>query len=302
MTISYQEFLFLRSLIEPSIYNDNIDHHRIEKLSNEGYIYNGKLTEKGIEYLNAHRVDNAIILAAGYGSRFEPLSHYIPKGLVRIKGEVLIERLIRQLNEKKIKNVIVVVGYMAEKFDYLKEKYGVQLIYNQDYRTCNNISSIYYARDYLKNTYILGCDNWYSQNIFNKYEYDSYYSRLYSKGFVDEYCVELDSDDYILSIKKGGRESWYTIGEIYFSEDLSMQIKNDLINEYSAPEVREMIIDIFCQRHIDKYRFHTKERQQRTIFEFDTMREAEMFDSSFPAFIEETINGIGKEPNTDVEM
>jgi len=43
------------------------------------------------------KVNNAIIMAAGTSSRFAPLSYEKPKSLIEVKGEVLIERQIRQL-------------------------------------------------------------------------------------------------------------------------------------------------------------------------------------------------------------
>ena len=57
------------------------------------------LTELGQKVLEPYRVKNAIIMAAGMSSRFAPLSYEIPKGLLQVKGERLIEREIRQLQE-----------------------------------------------------------------------------------------------------------------------------------------------------------------------------------------------------------
>lgn len=76
------------------------------------------------------KVDNAIIMAAGTASRFAPLSYEHPKALIEVRGEVLIERQIRQLHEAGIKKIVVVTGYKAEQFEYLKSKYDVKLIYN----------------------------------------------------------------------------------------------------------------------------------------------------------------------------
>ena len=45
----------------------------------------------------SYKVDNAIIMAAGTSSRFAPLSYEMPKALIEVKGEILIERQIRQL-------------------------------------------------------------------------------------------------------------------------------------------------------------------------------------------------------------
>ena len=96
--------------------------------------FSGKMkTEKAKKEIKLKKIDNAIILAAGMSSRFVPFNYELPKGLLEVKGEVLIERQIRQLHEKGIHEIIIVVGYMKEKFEYLKEKYGVILVETDDY-------------------------------------------------------------------------------------------------------------------------------------------------------------------------
>ena len=101
-----------------------------------------------------HKVDNAIIMAAGTSSRFAPLSYEKPKALVEVRGEVLLERQICQLKEAGIDDIIIVVGYKKEQFEYLTTKYGVRLIENKEYLTRNNNSSIYAVKDYIGNSYI----------------------------------------------------------------------------------------------------------------------------------------------------
>lgn len=74
---------------------------------------------------------NAIILAAGKSSSFAPFTYERPKGLFRVKNEILIERQINQLIEAGIKDIYIVVGYMKEKFFYLEQKYPqVKLLVN----------------------------------------------------------------------------------------------------------------------------------------------------------------------------
>ena len=51
------------------------------------------------------KVDNAIIMAAGTASRFAPLSYEKPKALIEVRGEVLIERQIRQLREAGVDEI-----------------------------------------------------------------------------------------------------------------------------------------------------------------------------------------------------
>lgn len=71
---------------------------------------------QGMKALAPFKVDNAVIMAAGMSSRFAPLSYEKPKGLMLVKGEILIEREIKQLQAAGITDITVVIGYMKEKF------------------------------------------------------------------------------------------------------------------------------------------------------------------------------------------
>ena len=148
-----------------ALLKDAVEKGYLEK-TEKGYL----LTENGKQLLNEHKVDNAIIMAAGFGSRFVPLTFENPKGLVEVFGERMIERLILQLHNAGITDITIVVGYLKEKFEYLIDKYNVTLIYNSEYRTKNNLSTLYLVKDKLKNTYILSSDNWIRDNIFHKYD------------------------------------------------------------------------------------------------------------------------------------
>ena len=68
----------------------------------------------------------------------------------------------------------------AEELDrqilYLKEKYQVKFIFNAAYNIKNNIESLYLARNEMKNTYICSCDNYFMDNPFHQYEYQSFYA------------------------------------------------------------------------------------------------------------------------------
>ena len=105
-----------------------------------------------------YRVDNAIIMAAGTSSRFAPLSYENHKSLLTVRGEVLIERQIRQIKEAGIDNIVLVTGYMKERFEYLKGKFGISLVENTEFCRRNNHSSIYAVRHLLGNSYICSSD------------------------------------------------------------------------------------------------------------------------------------------------
>ena len=180
-----------------------------KSLMEQGLLDESGLTAEGEKQLAPYKVDNAIIMAAGYSARCMPLSNVMPKGLFRVKGEILIEREICQLLEAGIREIIVVTGFMAEKFAYLKDKYGVTLVYNEDFDKYNNMASLYVAQEYMKNAYILCSDNYYEENVFHKYLYTSYYSCVYSESYCDEFCVTgTDENGFITGVHRGGERAW----------------------------------------------------------------------------------------------
>lgn len=63
----------------------------------------------------------AIILAAGLGTRLRPMTENTPKALVQVNQKPLIEYQIEFLKEKGINDIIIIVGYLKEQFDYLKK-------------------------------------------------------------------------------------------------------------------------------------------------------------------------------------
>lgn len=107
---------------------------------------------------------NAIILAAGFGMRMVPINTMYTKGMLKVKGELLVERLICQLHEANIDEIYIVVGFMKEAYEYLIDKYHIKLIVNPEYMEKNNLFSLYRAKKYLKNTYIVPCDVWCREN------------------------------------------------------------------------------------------------------------------------------------------
>lgn len=251
------------------------------KLQEKGWILHSGITRQGLEELQQYKVDNAIIMAAGFGLRSLPLSRFVPKGLYEIKGEVLIERQIRQLREAGIEEIIVVVGYLKEKFNYLKEKYHVIIVENEDYYRYNNISSLYAAREYLKRSYICCSDNYFSENVFANYVYDSYYACKYTEAYADEYCVTKMEGPYIKEIVKGGSNAWYTIGEAFFSAQFSEIFLKYLLKEYDEPGTKKMLMDDFHIRHIDELRFRLVKYTDDILQEFDTVEDVIAFDPEF---------------------
>lgn len=221
-------------------------------------------------------------MAAGTSSRFVPLSSEKPKGLLEVNGEVLIERQIRQLKEAGITDITVVVGYKAELFNYLKEKFDISLVYNEDYRRYNNTSSVMRVLDRLSNTYICSSDNFFPENVFMEEPAESYYSALYANGTTKEYCLATDENDYIKEVNICGHDSWYMVGHVYFADDFSSKFREILRRDYEDESIRQGYWEDVYIKHIDelpKMKIHRY--KEHDIEEFDSLDELRLFDKSY---------------------
>lgn len=133
----------------------------------------------------------AIIMAAGLGSRLNPITQQTPKPLIRVNGIRMIDTVIRALHNNGIREIHIVVGYLRDQFQILEKEYeGIHLIENPFYATCNNISSLYVAREYIENAIIVDGD----QIVFNEAilapEFDkSGYNAIWTENGTDEWLM-----------------------------------------------------------------------------------------------------------------
>lgn len=240
----------------------------------------GTLTPSELEALAPYRVENAIIMAAGKSERFAPISYEKPKGILRVRGEVLIERQIRQLHEAGIDDITVVVGYRGEYFFYLAHQYGVSIMVNPDYAKLNNHSTLWVARARLANTYICSADNYFTENPFQPYMYEASYATVYVAGPTKEWCVET-TDDVITRVTIGGRDSWVMLGPAYFDRAFSTRFREILVQEYGLPETAPKLWETLYLEHLDELPMTTQRFPEGVIHEFDSLDELRGFDSSF---------------------
>lgn len=175
-TIFLNSFTNQRILAEESGHSLGVVNRSIRELMQDGYIDKSiRPTNKAVEEFKQKAPKRAIILAAGFGMRMVPINTEIPKGLLEVNREPLIERIIKQLHEVAIKEIYIVVGFMKEKYEYLIDEYGVELVVNADYASKNNLHSVKLIKEHLENAYIIPCDIWCDQNPFHRYELYSWY-------------------------------------------------------------------------------------------------------------------------------
>ena len=253
----------------------------LRELAEAGLAAEGRLTPKGMAALRPYAVDNAVILAAGLSSRFAPISYERPKGLLKVRGEVLIERQIEQLQAAGVNDIVVVVGYKKESFYYLEDKYGVGIVVNRAYAERNNNSSLMLVREVLGNTYICSSDNYFEENPFESHVWKAYYSAEYAEGPTKEWCLEVGAHGRVTGVKVGGSDAWYMIGHAYFDRAFSARFREVLEAEYDLPQTRDKLWEDLYAEHVGEFDMRIRKYDPPIIREFDSLDELRDFDPMF---------------------
>lgn len=253
----------------------------MKELASRGLLSDGVPTAEGLKALAPYKVDNAVILAAGLSSRFAPISYEKPKGLLRVRGDVLIERQIEQLHAAGITDITVVVGYKKAYFFYLEQKYGVSIVVNDEYAARNNHSSLYRVRDRLRNTYICSSDDYFTENPFEAYVQRAYYAAQWSEGPTKEWCMATGPQGRITGVTVGGSHAWYMLGHVYFDHAFSQHMVEVLEAEYDKPETVDKLWEDLFIEHLSDFDMVVRPYAEGVINEFDSLDELRVFDPTF---------------------
>ena len=107
----------------------------------------------------------AIIVAAGPGSRLNPLTNGKPKSLLEVGGKTILERALEALRANGIERIIVVRGYCSQLIDYPNVTY----YQNPNFRENNILRSLFYAEREMDDDFIFSySDIVYSSEIVTK--------------------------------------------------------------------------------------------------------------------------------------
>lgn len=245
------------------------------------------LSESGKLILEKHKVERAVIFAAGFGSRFVPLTFETPKGLLKVYDERMIERQIKQLHEQNIRDITIVVGYLKEKFEYLIDKFGVKLLYNKEFNSKNTISTLWWARDlfYNSNTYLLSSDNWIRNNMFNVYEAYSWYSSVYMEGNTKEWVLDYNKQGEIKDVVIGGKDTYVMYGPVYMDKDFSNEFLKILEKYYEKEGTEDyywenVFIEALKQKAL-KHKMYINKQESDNVYEFENLEELRLFDQKY---------------------
>lgn len=236
------------------------------------------------EIMFEHIVERAIIMAAGIGQRLRPVTLTTPKPLVTVNGVCMIDTIIAALHENEIHEIYVVVGYLKEQFYEWAKKYnGITLIENPWYAECNNIASLYVAREYLNNAIILDGDQIIRNPAILHREFTrSGYSCAWTDRATNEWLLTVKNGIVTKCSHTGGDHGWQLFSVSRWTAEDGQRLRKHLELEFVQNENRSIYWDdvaMFC--HPDEYQFGVYPISAEDLREIDSFTELCEADSSY---------------------
>ena len=237
-----------------------------------------------------YKVERAIIMAAGKGTRMRPVTLHTPKPLVKVNGKRMIDSVIEALHKNGISEIYIVVGYLKEQFKYLESIYkNVKLIENKYYDTCNNISSLYVAREHIPNSIIIDGDQIiYNSNILNSTFEHSGYNCVWTEKETKEWVVSVNNGIISHCNRNGGRKGWQLFSISRWNEEDGERLKKHIEIEFEDKKNTQIYWDdvaLFC--YPNEYKLGIYEMQFGDVIEIDSFDELVDIDSSYMENIKE---------------
>lgn len=227
-------------------------------------------------------------MAAGLGNRMRPVTDKTPKPMVKVNGVRMIESIIDGLHQQKITEIYIVVGYLSEQFNVLKEKYdGITLIKNPYYASCNNISSLYVAREYLEDVIILDGDQIVNNSRIFSREFDrSGYNAIWTDSETSEWIMTVNEDGIVTDCSRtGGPCGWQLYSVSRWSKEDGERLRRHLEIEFEQKKNTQIYWDdiaLFC--YPDQYCLGIRQMNRSDILEIDNLDELIAVDSSYQKF------------------
>lgn len=222
---------------------------------------------------------NAIILAAGMGTRIRPLTDHTPKPLIKVNGERIIERQIKYLNRIGINDIVIVTGYLNEEFNYLAPKYNVELVNNDKFNIYNNGYTMYLVREYLHNTYILEGDVFLTDNFLKKnINHSTYFSGI-KHDFLGEWILEYNELGRVTAISIGDGTDYIMSGISYWIEEDSAIIKSKLDHMVKKNGFENLFWDNLVKDNLKEFNIKIEKIKSTDWFEIDSMTDLEKAES-----------------------
>lgn len=237
--------------------------------------------------MKTHVVKRAIIMAAGLGKRMQPLTLEIPKPLVKVNGVRIIDTVVDGLHANGINEIYVVVGHLKEQFyQWAQELKGIQIIENPYYDSCNNIGSLYVAREHMEDCIILDGDQIiYNPSILDPHFVLSGYNAVWSEAETNEWLMTVKNGVVTHCSRNGGSQGWQLFSVSRWTAEDGAKLRCHLEYEFERGN-RDIYWDdvaMFC--HFKEYTLGIREMQSTDIVEIDSIDELAAIDPAYQSYL-----------------
>ena len=229
------------------------------------------------------KVERAIFLAAGKGTRMAPVTDKLPKPLVPVNGRRIIETLLDAVVAAGIREIYIVCGYRREKFAVLQQKYPmVTVLDNPYYEQANNISSIYVAGERVQNAYIIESDLLLrcGELIEAEQSRSNYLAIPVEK--TDDWCFFTDSYNRIKKITVGGENCQQMVGISYWTAADGQRLAERTEKLFADKRNWQLYWDQVALEYFpEEFSIYIRQCSKTDVVEIDTLAELQALDSSY---------------------
>ena len=166
----------------------------------------------------------------------------------------------------------------------MEEKYtGIVIIENPYYKTCNNISSLYVARDYLEEAMILDGDQIILNNDVLSPQFNlSGYNAIYTDKITDEWLMQVNEKEEVISCSRtGGQKGWQLYSVSRWTKDDGRKLKKHLEIEFEKGNTQIYWDDVAMFCYPDEYKLGIYKMNENDVIEIDSIEELKAIDYSY---------------------
>ena len=254
----------------------------------------------------------AIILAAGMGKRLKNLTKDNTKCMVKVNGITLIERMLKQLDTRKLSKIVIVTGYKGKELkkfiSTLEIKTKIVYVKNNVYDTTNNIYSLALAKKYLEkeDTLLFESDLIFEDSVIDELlndEYDTLALVDKYESWMDGTCVKISQDNKIEAFIPGKNfkfeeiKDYYKTVNIYkFSKQFSKTHYVPFLEAYCKAlgnnEYYEQVLRVLSM--LDDSGIKAKKLNGQLWYEIDDIQDLDIASSMFSNSQEEKLLALQK--------
>lgn len=232
-------------------------------------------------------VKRAIIMAAGIGKRMQPLTFETPKPLVKVNGVRIIDTVVNGLRANGINEIYVVVGHLKEQFFEWGKENEIQIIENPYYDTCNNITSLYVAREQLGDCIILDGDQIiYNPAILDPHFTRSGYNAVWCDGETNEWLMDVEEGVVKSCSRTGGSHGWQLYSISRWTAEDGEKLRQHLEYEFDCGNRQIYWDDVAMFCHFEDYKLGIKEMKSSDIIEIDSLDELVAIDRTYQSYLQ----------------